>query len=142
MSEETNIKTITAGGRRFLVPNLSAFEQKEIYFKIRPTLVTLSMYYGQQQNLVFNDDILENMLCMKEISADRQWIEDLLMRGVREYKDGKNVMADIESFHDAIHSVYIPLLVGILKENFEDFFCSLKRDVEKIASIARATSQQ
>ena len=141
MSEETNIKTVVAGGRRFLVPNLSAFEQKEIYFKIRPTLVSLSMHYGQQ-TLLFNDDILENLLCRPEISEDRQWIEDLLMRGVREYKDGKNVMADIESFHDAIHSVYIPLLVGILKENFEDFFCSLKRDVEKIASVARATSQQ
>lgn len=141
MNEETNIKTVVAGGRRFLVPNLSAFEQKEIYFKIRPTLVSLSMHYGQQ-TLLFNDDILENLLCRPEISDDRQWVEDLLMRGVREHKDGKNVMADIESFHNAIHSVYMPLLVGILKENFEDFFFSLKKDVEKIASVARATSQR
>ena len=140
MIEESNVKTITVENRDFLVPNLSAFEQKEIYFKIRPVLMALAIHYGQQ-GFEFSDDVLENMLSREEISKQRQWLEDILMRGVREHRDGKNLRVDIESFHNCIHSMYVPLLVEILKHNFKDFFYSLKSEIEKIGDLVRARTQ-
>ena len=133
---ESNIKTIKIKNRTFLVPYLSAFEQKDIFFKIYH-VASFEALRGGQQGFEFDDHVLFRVLTSKALENVSE-IEETLLKGVRERKESKNLLVDIEFFHNEIHKTYMPLLIEILKINLMDFFCSLKEDVSKVISLIDA----
>ena len=128
--------------RKFETPIMTAFKQKEIFFKIYP-FVNEFAKDNATKGRPFDDDVLIRLLTYPATQEIREWLEEQLMDGVKEKKsDGKLHYTDIESFKDEVFTEYLPLLVEILKVNFKDFFCSLKKDADEIASAIQAHARR
>lgn len=124
--------------RTFSIPRMPAVDQKDIYFKIHPIIQGIAVHNAAVLGQEFNDAALLQLFTIQEFQCHRQWLEDLLMKNVKEQgAGGKLEYVDVESFSNTIHDEYVPLLIEILKINCKDFFFSLTKDAKKLAEESK-----
>ena len=138
---ETNIKTFTVNERTFQIPAISAFTQLEIFYTLYPYLNHEGLN-NAKMGIAFNDDILLRTITNPSLKGEIREIEKQLTKDMREKKGSKFVYADIESFRSEIYKTYIPLIIEILKHNFEDFFYSLANDINAIIQKIQQPNQE